>query len=474
MRKIPVRWIAITIFLFSSMLNYLDRSLLAAVAPALKGEFGLTNHQYGQVVSVFSIVYALTAPLAGLFIDRVGLNIGAAVAVTVWSAAGAMTGLTHSFRQLIATAHHSWGWRKRSGIPLFGESECAVSGASRTGAGHRVQPDRHQPGDDSWRRFGGGRYRAEVWDGDSRFRVWAAHWGRSWGYRCGCSPRERFQRGPPGRNRQPMATMRDVLRRPKACGDWVAFRDAIHDGLCTRYGATGPRSTSSSSGISRRKRPTAGSHGSRQYFRPSADSSVDGWRFTDLRRRASDLCPDARLLDLRSRGADRNGCDPVDADHGACRCGHQHQLILGGVHHHQPVRASHRHLRSGSRRVRRGGADVFLWIDADIYVARHRLGGGSLRIQHGVRGDGRAAVDRGRDFVMDDAGSDRLSSGAAGGYGWYGVFRIRMSPKPTRRSSFFAASPAFVKLSPKRLVNFSVPPVKSDWTWPVLHLALIA
>src|SRR5580700_9403256 len=103
MRKIPLRWIAITIFLFSSMLNYLDRSLLAAVAPALRSEFQLSNHQYGQIVSVFSLVSALTAPLAGLFIDRVGLNIGAAVAVLVWSGAGAMTGLTSTFRGLIAT-----------------------------------------------------------------------------------------------------------------------------------------------------------------------------------------------------------------------------------------------------------------------------------------------------------------------------------------------------------------------------------
>jgi ACS family hexuronate transporter-like MFS transporter len=121
MPKIPVRWIAITIFLFSSMLNYLDRQLLAAVAPALRSEFHLTNHQYGQVVSVFSILYALTAPMAGLFIDRVGLNLGAAVAVTVWSAAGALTGLTNSFRGLLAT-RTMLGIAEAGGIPLFGKA----------------------------------------------------------------------------------------------------------------------------------------------------------------------------------------------------------------------------------------------------------------------------------------------------------------------------------------------------------------
>lgn len=121
MPKIPARWIAISIFLFSSMLNYLDRQLLAAVAPALKGEFHMSNHDYGQVVSVFSIVYALTAPFAGVFIDRVGLNVGAAVAVLVWSGAGALTGLTHSFRGLIAT-RTMLGVAEAAGIPLFGKA----------------------------------------------------------------------------------------------------------------------------------------------------------------------------------------------------------------------------------------------------------------------------------------------------------------------------------------------------------------
>lgn len=121
MRKIPLRWIAISVFLFSSTLNYLDRQLLAAVAPALKGEFQITNHQYGQIVSVFSIVYALVAPLAGWFIDRVGLDAGVAAAVLVWSAAGAATGFTHSVRGLLAS-RTLLGVAEAAGIPCFGKA----------------------------------------------------------------------------------------------------------------------------------------------------------------------------------------------------------------------------------------------------------------------------------------------------------------------------------------------------------------
>ena len=43
---------------------------------------------------------AAAAPLAGLFIDRVGLNLGMCVAVAAWSVAGLWTGLVESFRGL--------------------------------------------------------------------------------------------------------------------------------------------------------------------------------------------------------------------------------------------------------------------------------------------------------------------------------------------------------------------------------------
>ena len=121
MPRVPLRWVAIGIFILSSALNYLDRQLLPALAPAIRAEFHLTNNQYGQILSVFSIMYAVTAPLAGLFIDRVGLNAGVTVAVIVWSFAGAAMGLARSFQSLL-------GWRtllgmaEASGLPSNGKA----------------------------------------------------------------------------------------------------------------------------------------------------------------------------------------------------------------------------------------------------------------------------------------------------------------------------------------------------------------
>ena len=74
--KIHGRWIAVGVFVLSSSLNYLDRQLFSALAPAIRGEFGWSYEDYGRVVSYFSLVYAISAPLMGLVIDRIGLNAG--------------------------------------------------------------------------------------------------------------------------------------------------------------------------------------------------------------------------------------------------------------------------------------------------------------------------------------------------------------------------------------------------------------
>jgi ACS family hexuronate transporter-like MFS transporter len=98
---IRLRWVAIGVLLFSGTLNYLDRQLLAAASETIKIEFHLNSEQYGEILAVFSIAYALSAPFAGLLIDRVGLNIGLSLAVGLWSLAGAATGWAQSFGALL-------------------------------------------------------------------------------------------------------------------------------------------------------------------------------------------------------------------------------------------------------------------------------------------------------------------------------------------------------------------------------------
>ncbi len=97
----PLRWILILVITLSSVLNYLDRQLLPAMAPQLRGEFGLSNADYGWILSAFSLAYAFSAPVAGWLIDRVGLHRGICFAVALWSLAGAGTGLAGGFAGLL-------------------------------------------------------------------------------------------------------------------------------------------------------------------------------------------------------------------------------------------------------------------------------------------------------------------------------------------------------------------------------------
>jgi ACS family hexuronate transporter-like MFS transporter len=100
---IPARWVAVTIFVFSSVLNYLDRQVLATMVDIwrTRPEFPFTYDDYGLLLSVFSLAYALSALFIGWFIDRVGLNRGAAIAVSVWAIASIGTGMSHSVRELL-------------------------------------------------------------------------------------------------------------------------------------------------------------------------------------------------------------------------------------------------------------------------------------------------------------------------------------------------------------------------------------
>ena len=119
--RFPVRWLAMVVLWISFTLNFLDRQLLAAVAPTLKSEFHLSNTQYGELVSAFYLVYAIVVPFVGLFVDRVGLKAAAAIATTVWSLAGAATSMTRTFPWLLA-CRMGLGLGESAGIPAVAKA----------------------------------------------------------------------------------------------------------------------------------------------------------------------------------------------------------------------------------------------------------------------------------------------------------------------------------------------------------------
>lgn len=118
---LPHRWWIVAIFVLSTAINYLDRQVLAAVAPLIKTEFDLSYTDYGLLVAAVSVTYAAGAPFAGAFIDRVGLNRGIALAIALWSAAGMATAFTQSLAGLVA-CRALLGLAESGGIPAAGKA----------------------------------------------------------------------------------------------------------------------------------------------------------------------------------------------------------------------------------------------------------------------------------------------------------------------------------------------------------------
>jgi ACS family hexuronate transporter-like MFS transporter len=111
-----LRWLAAGVLVLSTALSFVDRQVLAALAPLLREQFGLSYQGYGWVVSAFSLAYAVFAPIAGLLIDRVGLNAGITAVVALWSMAGVSTGFSGGLGSLLV-CRAALGAAEGGGIP---------------------------------------------------------------------------------------------------------------------------------------------------------------------------------------------------------------------------------------------------------------------------------------------------------------------------------------------------------------------
>jgi ACS family hexuronate transporter-like MFS transporter len=98
------RWKICALLFFATTINYMDRQVLALLKPVLQDPasgIGLTEVNYGYIVTAFSLAYALGLLVVGGFIDRVGTKLGYGIAVAIWALAAASHALV-SFPRVIA------------------------------------------------------------------------------------------------------------------------------------------------------------------------------------------------------------------------------------------------------------------------------------------------------------------------------------------------------------------------------------
>ena len=81
------RWMICFLLFLATTINYIDRQVIGILKPTLQGEFGWSEIDYADIVFAFQLAYAIGLVLAGRVIDRVGVKVGFAVAIVVWSVA---------------------------------------------------------------------------------------------------------------------------------------------------------------------------------------------------------------------------------------------------------------------------------------------------------------------------------------------------------------------------------------------------
>jgi len=92
--------VAFAILFAMNLLDYIDRNILVSIQPQVKPALGLTNAQWGRLISIFLISYSIFSPLMGWLGDRYRRTWLLAFGVGLWSLATVGSGLARSYGQL--------------------------------------------------------------------------------------------------------------------------------------------------------------------------------------------------------------------------------------------------------------------------------------------------------------------------------------------------------------------------------------
>lgn len=97
-----IRWWIIALIAVVTVINYVDRTSLAVMWPAIAKDTQLSKEHYATIVSAFMVAYALGQAVSGRIFDWVGTRMGFVLSVVVWSAACAAHGLARGVGSLLA------------------------------------------------------------------------------------------------------------------------------------------------------------------------------------------------------------------------------------------------------------------------------------------------------------------------------------------------------------------------------------
>src|SRR6267154_1121546 len=94
-----LRWWIIGLIFLATLINYIDRLTISVLAPVFTRDLGLTNTQFGGILTWFLFAYTISQGLSGKLYDRVGTKRGFVSSIVLWSLAA----MAHAFARGLAS-----------------------------------------------------------------------------------------------------------------------------------------------------------------------------------------------------------------------------------------------------------------------------------------------------------------------------------------------------------------------------------
>ena len=98
-RRTRVRWAVGALLTASTVINFIDRQTLSALAPILKVQFRWTNTDFASLLIAFRLAYTIMQGVGGRLLDEVGSRLGFALVVGFYS----LVAMATSFAQGLAS-----------------------------------------------------------------------------------------------------------------------------------------------------------------------------------------------------------------------------------------------------------------------------------------------------------------------------------------------------------------------------------
>jgi sugar phosphate permease len=99
----PYRYRVLSLLFLLSMITYIDRVCIAVAGPEMVRDLGMSASQWGWVVGIFALSYAIFEIPSGALGDRIGPRKVLTRIVLWWSAFTSLTGLVSNFYLLLMT-----------------------------------------------------------------------------------------------------------------------------------------------------------------------------------------------------------------------------------------------------------------------------------------------------------------------------------------------------------------------------------